>query len=246
MTLAILSALPEELAGLLLELTQARTVKLAGREFHQGRLAGQEAVLVLSGIGKVAAAATTALLCERFAARALLFTGVAGGLGEGVAVGDVVVARAFLQHDMDASPLFPRWEVPMRGVSRFPADAALGARLARAAGQVVGTPHPALTAFGLNTPRMLHQGLLISGDRFVATSKESAQLRADLPDALAVDMESAAVAQVAADFGRPCAALRTISDRADDSAHVDFPRFLTQVAAPYAREIVLAMLRGGA
>ena len=69
---------------------------------------------------------------------------------------------------------------------------------------------------------LLHEGLVISGDRFVSTAAESDALRAALPDALAVEMEGAALAQVCADFGRPFAVLRTISDRADDSAHVDF------------------------
>ncbi|MBN8489311.1 MAG: 5'-methylthioadenosine/adenosylhomocysteine nucleosidase, partial [Burkholderiales bacterium] len=80
------------------------------------------------------------------------------------------------------------------------------------------------------------------GDRFVSSAAECARLQAELPDALAVEMEGAALAQVAHDFGRPCAVLRTISDRADDDAHVDFPRFLREVAAEYSRDIVLAAL----
>jgi len=198
-------------------------------------------LLVLSGIGKVAAATTAALLLDRFAVSGLLFTGVAGGLGPGVQVGDVVVADQLLQHDMDASPLFPRWEVPGTGRSHFAADAALADRLAQAAAQVLGQPLPALASFGIATPRA-HRGLIVSGDRFVASQAESTRLQQDLPQALAVEMEGAAVAQVCHDFGRPFAVLRTISDRADDQAHVDFPRFLAQVAAEYSRDIVLAAL----
>ena len=89
---------------------------------------------------------------------------------------------------------------------------------------------------------MPHRGLIVSGDRFVSSAAESTRLQAELPDALAVDMESAAVAQVCADFGRPLAVLRTISDRADDQAHVDFPRFLAETAAPLAARIVAAAL----
>ena len=98
---------------------------LGGREFHCGSVHGHAVVLVLSGIGKVAAATTAALLIHEFKARALVFTGVAGGLRRGVKVGDVVVAQQLLQHDMDASPLFPRFEVPLSGRSRFDADARL-------------------------------------------------------------------------------------------------------------------------
>ena len=221
-----------------------QVIHLAGRALHRGRLAGHDVILVLAGVGKVAAATTAALLLDRFAVRALLFTGVAGGLGAAVRVGDVVVGQQFLQHDMDASPLFPRWEVPLTGRSRFDADAHWAARLAAGAQQVLAAPHPALASFGLSSPR-LHRGLVISGDRFVSSAAESAALQALLPDALAVEMEGAALAQVAHDFGRPCAVLRSISDRADDAAHVDFPRFLAEVAAPYSRDIVLAALQAG-
>ncbi len=147
---------------------------------------------------------------------------------------------------MDASPLFPRYEVPLSGRSRFPAGTALSDRLASAALQCLADAPSALGAghladFGIDTPR-LHQGLVISGDRFVATAAESAALRKSLPDALAVEMEGAAVAQVCADFGLPFALLRVISDRADDTAHHDFLRFTREVASVLTRLIVGAAL----
>lgn len=223
--IAVVSAMREELHALHDDLLDARVERVAGRDFHLGTLHGRPALLVLSGIGKVAAATTTALLLDRFEVAALLFTGVAGGLGQGVAVGDVVVGDELLQHDMDASPIFPRWEVPLTGRARFAADAAWSDRLARAA-QASG--------------HAVHRGLIVSGDRFVSTSAESAALRALLPDALAVEMEGAAVAQVCHDFARPFAVMRTVSDRADDAAHVDFPRFVSEVASALTRRIVRA------
>jgi len=198
-------------------------------------------VLVLSGIGKVAAATTAAVLLDGLDVRALLLTGVAGGLAAGVAVGDVVIARTLLQHDMDASPLFPRYEVPLTGRSHFPADAGICAALAAGCSQVLQAPHAALARHGIAAPR-LHSGLVISGDRFVATGAESAALRAALPEALAVEMEGAAVAQVCADFARPFGVVRTVSDRADDAAHGDFARFIAEVAAEFSRDIVRATL----
>jgi adenosylhomocysteine nucleosidase len=247
-TLAIVSAMQEELRALLPLLQEPKHLQLAGRSFHAGLMHGHPVVLVRSGIGKVAAATTAALLIEAFAADRLLLTGVAGGIGDGVRIGDVVVARELLQHDMDASPLFPRFEVPLTGRSRFPADVPLTDALRAAAlhclnhaVERIGEPH--LADFGIDSP-LVHEGLVASGDRFVATSGESVALRGALPDLLAVEMEGAAFAQVCADFDRPFAVLRTVSDRADDSAHVDFGRFIAEVAAVYTREIVMAWLRG--
>ena len=247
---AIVSAMHEELSALLPALEQPQQVELAGRRFHIGRLHGESVVLVLSGIGKVAAATTATLLLDEVEVERIVFTGAAGGLGPGVRVGDVVLARELLQHDMDASPLFPRFEVPLTGRSRFATDAALTDALAAAAlhclnhaSERIGEAH--LADFGIDSP-LLHQGLVISGDRFVSTAAESGALRTLLPQALAVEMEGAALAQVCADFGRPFAVIRTISDRADDSAHVDFGRFIAQVASVYTREIVGAWLDGSA
>lgn len=229
MTLAIVSAMREELAAVLALMPGESRSVAAGREFFRGRLHGQEVVLVLSRIGKVAAAATATTLIERFGASAIVFTGVAGGLGPGVLVGDVVVADEFLQHDLDASPLFPRHEVPLYGKSRFATDAALSARVAAAARRALPQAR-------------LHQGLIVSGDRFVSTTAEARALQAELPDALAVEMEGAAIAQVCHDYGLPYAAVRTISDRADDEAHGDFLRFVQEVASRHSAAIVAEML----
>lgn len=240
--LAIVSAMRDELAALLPLVEGVQVQTRAGRRFHVGQLDGHPVVLVLCGIGKVAAATTTTVLLDGYGIDALLFTGVAGGLGPGVNVGDIVVAADLLQHDLDVSPLFPRWEVPLTGRSRFAADDRLRSALVGAADEVLACPHPALAAFGIGQASR-HQGLVISGDRFVSTTAESDALRTALPDALAVEMEGAAMAQVCHDFGRPFAVLRTVSDRADDSAHVDFNRFVAEVAAEFSRDIVRSTLR---
>ena len=236
--IGLMSAMHAELAEVLQSLPDEQRQRAASRDFWVGHWHGHEVVAVLSRIGKVAAATTATALIERFGVTDIVFTGVAGGLGEGVKVGDVVLAHAFVQHDMDASPLFPRYEVPLYGRTHFDTDAALTDRLRAAAAQVLAHPVDALgdsavSEFALQAPRV-HEGLIASGDRFVATSAESQALRQSLPDALAVEMEGAAVAQVCHDYGVPLAALRTISDRADDSAHVDFTRFIDQVASRYS------------
>lgn len=253
--LALVAALHDELRAVLQAMPDDVPRVRAGREFWLGHLDGHDVVAVLSGIGKVAAAATATLLLSEFDATRIIFTGVAGGLGEHVRVGDVVVADGLIQHDMDASPLFPRFEVPLSGTTCFVPDATLSDVLARAAQAVlaeaasaVGThpdsalSHAHLQAFGIRAPHV-HRGLIVSGDRFVSTQDESDALRADLPDALAVEMEGAALAQVCRDFGVPFAVVRTVSDRADATAHVDFDRFLGDVAARYSLAIVRRGLR---
>ncbi len=227
---AIVSAMHEELAAVLALMPDEHKTVVAGREFWVGHLHGQDVVAVLSRIGKVAAATTATALIERFNVREIILTGVAGGLGPGVNVGDVVVAGSFLQHDLDASPIFPKYEVPLYGASRFVTDVALTQQLAQAAAVALpGVP--------------VHCGLVISGDRFVSTTAEARALQAALPDALAVEMEGAAIAQVCRDYGVPFAAVRTVSDRADDAAHGDFTKFVQEVASRYSAAIVEAFLR---
>jgi len=254
--IAIAAAMEEELGALLAAMPDEEPVVLAGRQFWLGHLDGHDVVAVLSRIGKVAAAMTATLLVHEFGAERAIFTGTAGGLHPVARVGDVVVASALLQHDMDASPLFPRHEVPLYGTDRFHADEALSAALADAARAMfanadVGTADADLAfdaaqlrAFGIATPRV-HAGMVVSGDRFVASASEAAALRQRLPNALAVEMEGAALAQVCHDLGVPFAVVRTISDRADDSAHVDFSRFVASIASRYSVGIVRRFLRGG-
>ena len=235
--LAIVGALPDEVAGLMAEMGSdpaTQTEEFGGRRYHVGTLEGRPCVLTLARVGKVAAATTTAALIHRFDVGAILFTGVAGGAGQGVNIGDIVVARQTLQHDLDASPIFPRFEVPLTGLSRHEADAGLTDRLAAAARAFLAEEE---------RPARLHEGLIISGDRFVSTGAEVGRLRADLPEALAIEMEGAAVAQVCHDYAVPFAIMRTISDRADDSAHVDFPAFLRDVASRYCDGVVRRFLR---
>lgn len=237
MTLAILSALPDEQRGLIEQLQQPQRVLHAGREFWLGQLQGHSVVLALSKIGKVAAATTATALIEKFGAQCIVFTGVAGGIGPGVQVGDVVVAQALVQHDMDASPLFARYQVPFYGQSSFTADPPLTALLLQACTTAMGA---------LGQAGSVHHGLLASGDQFVSGAQAADILRRDLAlaghHALAVEMEGAAVAQVCHDYGLPFAAVRTISDRADASAHVDFTVFARDVAGHYACAIVQALL----
>ena len=245
--IAILSALAQEQRGLIGQLRSAREAVYASRDFWIGDLHGMPVVLALSGIGKVAAATTAAALIDHFGVERIVFTGVAGGLDPEVDVGDVVVATHFMQHDLDASPLFPRYEVPRYGKTCFESDPQLTELLHQAACAALNGGSGAKNAVAQPFSKArVHCGLIASGDRFISGAEESGRLRESLANAghavLAVEMEGAAAAQVCLDHGVPFAAVRTISDRADNSAAFDFARFLDEVAGRYAAEMIRRFL----
>jgi len=132
--------------------------------------------------------------------------------------------------------LFPQYEIPYTGIREYAANETLYAAVLEALGAVKA-------GLGEQKPCKIHQGQIISGDRFVSGHEEVARLRAALPQALCVEMEGAAVAQVCHDYGLPFVAVRSISDKADDSAHVDFPRFVHDVAGPLAVQLVDQLMR---
>lgn len=241
--LGIISALQEEQQGLV-EAMQGTTTLMHGvRQYTAGNLYGIDAVCVLSRIGKVAAATTATTLIERFGVTHIVFTGVAGAGEAGVNVGDIVIADTLVQYDMDASPLFPRFEVPLTGLSHFPSDGKLSKQLASATHAFLEHDFTeAIDAderaqFRLVQPQ-LHRGLIASGDQFVRGRDHLITVKASLTGILAVEMEGAAVAQVCFELGVPFAVIRTISDNANEDAATDFMRFVKAVAARYAFHIV--------
>jgi adenosylhomocysteine nucleosidase len=241
--IGLISALHQEQAGLIDTLSNVTTTTHGMRDYVVGQLGNIECVCVLSRIGKVAAAATATTLIERFNVTHVLFTGVAGAADATVAVGDIVVADLLMQHDMDASPLFPRFEVPLTGIARFASDKTLTNQLMQAAKEFVDhdlKQHISaddLHLFQLHTPRV-HRGLIASGDEFIDNRNKLAALKTTIPDLLAVEMEGAAVAQVCFEFGIPFGIIRTISDGANEDSSIDFMRFIDRVAAHYAFHIV--------
>jgi len=250
MTIGIMAALHGEIAELIEKITQqsqSQVRKIGMRDYYVGELEGQSCVVVLARCGKVAAAATTVSLIREFGVSEIIFSGLAGGLAKHVEVGDVVVADRLIQHDVDSRPFFPQHEIPMLGITEFPVQQSLHEELQNA------TRHffehdltkkisaEKLVQFGLKNPK-LHVGMIASGDQFIGSEKELTRLQEVLPAALAVEMEGAAVAQICYEYDVPCAILRTISDRADATAHMDFYQFLTTIASHYSTEILLRFL----
>lgn len=247
--LGLMSAMSQEQEGLIAHFTNPRIETRAQREYVCGELWGQECICVLSRIGKVAAATTVTTLIEHFGITHLLFTGVAGAADPSVRVGDIVVADQLIQHDMDSSPLFPRFEIPLTGHSRFHADAGMTQTLKQAIAAFLQQDLENVIdaedrdSFRIRTPA-LHNGLIASGDQFINCNLRMQQLKSELPELLAVEMEGAAVAQVCHEFGIPFAIMRTISDGANEDAPVDFMEFIERIAADYAFHIVRRWCNG--
>jgi adenosylhomocysteine nucleosidase len=250
--IAIVGAMPEEVSAVVAALAQPQPpVRSGGREYYRGSLAGAHAVVALSRIGKVAAAATMVELILRFQVRAVLFTGVAGAIDPSLRVGDVVVARRLVQHDMDASPIFPALEIPLLGRSHFDACPEHSARVEQAARRFISGPLFAaageedLASFGItcDRPPRVVVGDIASGDRFVSSHAERHRLRERLPTALCVEMEGAAAAQVCFEYAVPIVVVRVISDAADDAAGIDFARFIQRIAGVISAGIVSEALK---
>ena len=232
MRIGIIGAMESEVANLITRMEGVSYREKAGRRFAVGTLAGKEAVVVQSGIGKVAAAITAQILVDAFEVDALLNTGMAGGLDSRLAVKDLVSATAALQHDFDITA-FGHTRGFMFGEddtkpTLFVADTALCDKARAAAAQVLPAGSKAI------------DGIVASGDIFVDDSTLKAELR-DGFGAAAAEMEGAAIAQVAAANGVPFVILRTISDLAEHQANVSFDE-LEQYAGKLAGDITVALL----
>ncbi len=216
MVIVILGAMESEISEFLSCMENRQTQNWNGFEHHQGTLHGHEVLVSRSGVGKVKAAMMTQHLIDRYAPRAILFTGLAGSLQPQIAIGDTLVARDLVQHDMETSGIgFPRGQIPFTDWRFLPADAHL---LELAAG------------FAPQQGR-LHFGRICTGDQFI-THREldshvhlTGELEGD-----GVEMEGASVAQVCSINKVPFLVARTISDKADGSAAVNFEEFLPRAS----------------
>ena len=241
--LAIISAMPDEIAAIVQSLTEVTSQTLGHRQYQAGTFEDTPVVVVFSGWGKVAAAATTTQLIASYDVTDIVFSGVAGAVRHGMSIGDVVVGSELIQHDMDASPLFPRYEVPLLGKALLPTDAALRARLRAAAQEflrqdlTVAVPQSSRDWFRISSPQVV-EGVIASGDQFVDSAEEIEALRQQLPNVVCVEMEGAAVAQVCHEYSMRFGIVRTISDAADENAPHDFPRFSREIAGQYSLGIL--------
>jgi adenosylhomocysteine nucleosidase len=242
--LGIMGAMPEEIKGIADLLENKQEVVLGQRTYYSGTLNDKPVVVVFSRWGKVAAATTVTTLILRFGITELLFTGVAGGLHPELQIGDIVVASRLIQHDMDARPILPRFEIPLEGITFFEADSILVDKAERLLKErtVPSVFNGWLDEeyrhkFGIQAPTVW-VGDIASGDKFIADPGDKEELLRLLPSLICVEMEGAAVAQVCYEYKIPFTVIRTISDTADHNAPMDFPSFIRHVASRYSLEIV--------
>ncbi|OMF76048.1 5'-methylthioadenosine/adenosylhomocysteine nucleosidase [Paenibacillus glucanolyticus] len=225
--IGLIGAMDEEVELLLGQLENKVTTVKAGVTYASGTLHDKQVVVCKSGVGKVNAAVTTQILIDSFGVSKILFTGVAGALHPTLNIGDIVISSSCMQHDMDVTPLgFARGMIPYQEVSDFPADQSL-IELAEEACKELSVDHYVI-------------GKVLSGDQFIASRETVQTLYEDLNGACA-EMEGSAVAQVCYMNRVPYVVIRSMSDKADGSAHVNFPEF-TVKASRRSHEIVNYML----
>ncbi len=245
--IGILGAMAQEIDEVKALLTEKTVVKIANREFVVGKIGTMRCVVAFSKWGKVAASITATLMIQEFAVTDLVFIGTAGALIDGLQIGDVVISKRLVQHDLDARPMMSRFEIPLINRVFVDSDPGLSDLAGRAVSNLINkgvkqmVGEETVKEFGLN-PK-LHFGDIASGDQFINSVEKRDEIKGLLPNVLCVEMEGAAVAQVCLEFGTPFTVIRTISDTADHNARVDFNKFVSEVANAYSKAIIGEMIR---
>ena len=227
--IGIIGAMELEVEQLKADMSESRIVKKAGMDFHEGTLNGVNVVIVRCGIGKVNAALCVQILADIFEVTHVINTGVAGSLNAKLDIGDILISRDALHHDMDVRIFgYQLGEVPQMGFREFIADEKL-TMLAKEACEKV------------NPDINVVLGRVVSGDQFISSKEVKEHLIAEFNGDCA-EMEGASIAHGAHLNGLPFVIIRAISDKADDSAEMDYPTF-EAAAAKHSAALVKEMVR---
>jgi len=212
MKLGIIGAMAEEVAQLKEIMRQPEVTQIAGMDFYKGLIHNKEAVVVRSGVGKVNAAVCTQILVDHFAVEAIVNTGIAGSLSNAINIGDIVLATDLVQHDVEATTFgYQVGQIPQMKTFAFEADEDLRKKVLEYCGQVLPEVR-------------VHCGRIVSGDQFISDKKKK-QWLAETFQGCCTEMEGAAIAQAAYLNQIPRLMIRSISDKADDSAQMDYKEF---------------------
>ncbi|MDG6895650.1 5'-methylthioadenosine/adenosylhomocysteine nucleosidase [Volucribacter amazonae] len=226
MKVGVIGAMAQEVEILVSLMKNLTKTPLANCTLYQGQIQGIDVVLMQSGIGKVAAAVGTTALLQLTQPDMVINTGSAGGIAAGLSVGDIVISEQTCHHDADVTAFgYAMGQLP-NCPARFPSD-----------------PHLVKLATDIlqQQNKQAKLGLICSGDSFVQGGDALAKIKQYFPEAIAVEMEAAAIAQVCYMFNVPFVVVRAISDNGDSGATMSFEEFLP-IAAQSSSQIVLAML----
>lgn len=244
----LLGAFGAEVALVKQSLKKPKEVVVDGIIFTTGQLNGQRVVVAETGIGKVNAAMTTALMLDHFRPRRVLFTGIAGGTNPDLQPGDIVIASRTAHHDYSSvtdknTPVRQTRDAITRQFNPlyFPADSSLLSLAQRVSSGVALEGIPLAGGGVSDRPVRVMTGTVVTGDVFVASAQKGNSLRADF-GADATEMEGAAVAQVCYQLQVPHLIIRSLSDRADAEAHIAYDKFYP-TAARNSAKLVLAIVR---
>lgn len=227
-TFGIIGAMEPEIALLKQAMTHLQTQTFGATTVHLGLIGKQNVALCLSGIGKVNAAISTTILIEHFACDCIINTGSAGALSPNMKIGDLVIGTEIAHHDVDVTAFgYQHGQIPQLP-PRYHSHKTMLFSTEMAAGQL-----PELQK---------HKGLIVSGDQFISNDNMLATIRKNFPDALAVEMEAAAIAQTCHQLNRPFVIIRAISDTGDSEAAISFEAFL-ETAAVHSAKLVQILLR---
>jgi len=225
MTLAIMGAMPEEIAPILERLGEYRTTTYAGNKYYEASYKGLNLLIAYSKIGKVFSTLTATTMCEHFGAQKLLFSGVAGAISPKLKVGDLIVATKLAQHDLDITAFGHPFGYVPEGAVYVEADKELIA-LSKEVANEMG--------------KSVQEGIIATGDQFVADEKRKNWI-GETFKADALEMEGASVAVVCDALDVPFFILRAISDAADMDASFSFDEFL-ETSAVESAEFVMKMV----
>ncbi len=228
MKLGIIGAMDVEVAALKAKMDGVRVAAHAGSEYFEGTLEGVSAVVVQCGVGKVNAALCAQILISVYGVTHIVNTGIAGSLCADLDIGDLVISRDAIHHDFDLHFWGrPVGQVPGMDVTAFPADEAL-LQKAYAAAEAVNPGHNRI-------------GRVASGDQFICSKEQKDKIIADTA-AICAEMEGASIAHAAYRNGIPFVILRAISDKADDSAEMDYPTF-EAIAAQRCAQVTMNLAK---
>ncbi len=240
--IGIISAMQEEMQTLIDNLKEPLTIVKGMRTYYKGNLFNTDVVLVFSRWGKVASATTVTQLINDYKIDHIIFTGVAGAIVEDLNIGDIVIGKNLYQHDLDASPLYNKFEVPLLHKTYFETSSTHSNLLFQASQTFINSYTDWIDidkakSFQISVPSSRLSDIA-SGDQFISEQQDIIKLTGELPTVSCVEMEGAAVAQVCFEYNIPFSIIRIISDKANDNAHIDFPKFAKEIASQYALGIL--------